>query len=181
MVLRPLRPLPPRPAHDVFDSWLDGLEHQLADPAADRVAICRRTLLDLVYPQFAANYDTAIQDEMLPLATRAALISLDPRHITLEPEYYAECDDEKFQRVKPLLWLWYSFDRTAIAGQNVDIAHPFPAHPRAAHLQALRQELQSVPERGVLLRLQHRGRRRRRDPSSRAARRPRRPRCSATA
>jgi galactoside O-acetyltransferase len=125
MVLRPLRPLPPRPVHDVFDSWLDGLEHQLADPAADRVAICRRTLLDLVYPQFAANYDTAIQDKMLPMATRAALISLDPRHITLEPEYYAECDDEKFQKVKPLLWLWYSFDRTAIAGQNVDIAIRF--------------------------------------------------------
>jgi galactoside O-acetyltransferase len=125
MVLRPLRPLPPRPAHDVFDSWLDGLEHQLADPAADRVAICRRTLLDLVYPQFAANYDTAVQDKMLPMATRAALISLDPRHITLEPEYYAECDDEKFQKVKPLLWLWYSFDRTAIAGQNVDIAIRF--------------------------------------------------------
>lgn len=38
-----------------------------------------------------------------------------------EPEYYAECDDVKFQRVKPLLWLWYSFDRTIAGGQNVDL------------------------------------------------------------
>src|SRR4029077_8550663 len=40
-------------------------------------------------------------------------------NITLEPEYYADCDDARFQPVKPLLWLWYSFDRSAAAGQNV--------------------------------------------------------------
>jgi acetyltransferase-like isoleucine patch superfamily enzyme len=51
--------------------------------------------------------------------TTAPLSALDPRHITLEPEYYAECDDALFQRVKPLLWLWYSFDRLPLAGQNV--------------------------------------------------------------
>ena len=44
---------------------------------------------------------------------------MDPRNITLEPEYYAECDDARFQRVKPLLWLWYSFDRSPLGGQNV--------------------------------------------------------------
>ena len=44
---------------------------------------------------------------------------MDPCNITLEPEYYADCDQERFQRVKPLLWLWYSFDRTAAGGQNV--------------------------------------------------------------
>src|ERR1051325_11050959 len=44
---------------------------------------------------------------------------MDPRNVTLEPEYYGECDDTRFQRVKPLLWLWYSFDRTPAGGQNV--------------------------------------------------------------
>jgi acetyltransferase-like isoleucine patch superfamily enzyme len=48
-----------------------------------------------------------------------ALSATDPRNVTLEPEYYADCDDVRFQRVKPLLWLWYSFDRTAAGGQNV--------------------------------------------------------------
>ena len=55
------------------------------------------------------------------MATRLALGALDPANVTLEPEYYAECDVEKFQHVKPLLWLWYSFDRLPIGGQNVDL------------------------------------------------------------
>ena len=55
----------------------------------------------------------------LPAATRLSLAAMDPRNITLEPEYYGECDDTRFQRVKPLLWLWYSFDRSPLAGQNV--------------------------------------------------------------
>ena len=121
MVMRPLRPLPRCPAHSVIDEWLKSLELQLADPKADRNLIVRRTLCELLYPGMAANYDSAVNDTKLPLATRAALLSLDPRNVTLEPEYYAECDDSQFQRVKPLLWLWYSFDRTPMAGQNVDV------------------------------------------------------------
>ena len=60
-----------------------------------------------------------VNDESLPLGTRAGLLALDPRNVTLEPEYYADCDQARFQRVKPLLWLWYSFDRTLVGGQNV--------------------------------------------------------------
>jgi acetyltransferase-like isoleucine patch superfamily enzyme len=76
-------------------------------------------LTELTFPQFAANWETATQDAKLPLATRLALSATDPRNITLEPEYYGDCDTERFQRVKPLLWLWYSFDRTMVGGQNV--------------------------------------------------------------
>ncbi len=53
------------------------------------------------------------------MGTRLALAALDPRHVTLEPEYYGDCDQARFQRVKPLLWLWYSFDRLPIGGQAV--------------------------------------------------------------
>jgi galactoside O-acetyltransferase len=122
MVLRPLRTIQPPPAlaARALDAWLDQLAGELADPSADRALICRRTLCDLAYPHFAANWETAVEDEGLPLATRAALLALDPRNVTLEPEYYAECDDARFQRVKPLLWLWYSFDRTPMGGQSVD-------------------------------------------------------------
>src|SRR5687768_18475403 len=69
----------------------------------------------------AANWETAVADKKLPAATRLALLALDPRNVTLEPEYYAECDDARFQKVKPLLWLWYSFDRTPLGGQNVEL------------------------------------------------------------
>ena len=121
MVLRPLRKLPPCDNAKVADAWLEELGAALSDSACDRVLLCRRTLAQLAYPDFAANYETAVADPSLPLATRLALGALDPRNITLEPEYYAECDVAKFQAVKPLLWLWYSFDRLAVGGQNVDL------------------------------------------------------------
>ncbi|HEU5182991.1 MAG TPA: acyltransferase [Gemmatimonadaceae bacterium] len=120
MVLRPLRPLSRSPNARTIDAWIAQLSDALARPDADRATICRRALAELTYPEYADNWETAVEDESLPLATRSALLALDPRNVTLEPEYYAECDDAKFQRVKPLLWLWYSFDRTVIGGQNVD-------------------------------------------------------------
>jgi acetyltransferase-like isoleucine patch superfamily enzyme len=120
MVLRPLRTLSRAPNARVIDAWLDELADALNRPDADRAVICRQTLTELTYPEYASDWESAVEDESLPAATRSALLSLDPRNITLEPEYYAECDDAKFQRVKPLLWLWYSFDRTVLGGQNVD-------------------------------------------------------------
>jgi acetyltransferase-like isoleucine patch superfamily enzyme len=121
MVFRPLRALPPRPDAPLADAWLEQLAGALSDPGCDRALLCRRTLGELAYPQYAANWETAVADASLPVATRLGLSALDPRNITLEPEYYAECDDARFQVVKPLIWLWYSFDRLPIGGQNVDL------------------------------------------------------------
>lgn len=121
MVLRPLRKLGTGPSAALAERWLERIEAALADAATDRTRFCRDTLCELAYPQYAANWETAVADEKLPLATRVALSALDPRNVTLEPEYYAECDEARFQRVKPLLWLWYSFDRLPIGGQNVEL------------------------------------------------------------
>ena len=121
MALLPLRSLAARPAERLAAAWLEQLEARLADPACDRVLLCRETLADLLAPAYASNWDEAVADERLPLATRVMLAGFDPRNVTLEPEYYAECDDARFQRVKPLLWLWYSFDRSPLGGQHVDL------------------------------------------------------------
>jgi galactoside O-acetyltransferase len=121
MAFLPLRKLPDRPNGAITDRWLSGIETALADDSTDRNELCRKALCDIMYPEYSTNWETAVEDESIPLATRIALGALDPRNITLEPEYYAECDDEKFQPIKPLLWLWYSFDRTAVGGQNVDL------------------------------------------------------------
>lgn len=121
MAYLPLRALADRPYRALADAWLDRLAGQLADPATDRSLFCRRTLAEIAYPDYAANWETAVADPKLPSGLRLALAALDPREITLEPEYYAECDEAKFQAVKPLLWLWYSFDRTPLGGQNVDL------------------------------------------------------------
>ena len=121
MALLPLRQLPARPNATLADAWLEELGDALKNPAADRAVICRDTLTQLWYPQLAGDWETAVADERLPAATRLALSSLDPRNVTLEPEYYADCDHPRFQAVKPLLWLWYSFDRTPLGGQQVDV------------------------------------------------------------
>ena len=123
MPFLPLRTLAPSGNATVADAWLERIADRLANPggdvAADRALLCRETLAELCYPDYATNLETAVSDASLPLGTRLALSALDPRNITLEPEFYSDCDDERFQPVKPLLWLWYSFDRTPLVGQNV--------------------------------------------------------------
>jgi acetyltransferase-like isoleucine patch superfamily enzyme len=105
--------------HAAASAWLDDLRHQLAQPGTDRSLLCRTVLTELTYPEYARSWETAVEDPKLPVATRLGLASMDPRNVTLEPEYYADCQQDRFQKVKPLLWLWYSFDRTPAGGQNV--------------------------------------------------------------
>jgi galactoside O-acetyltransferase len=106
MAYLPLRTLPALPDAPIAERWLERIAGALSDPDCDRALLCRETLAELLVPQYAAHWEEAVQDERLPLGTRLLLESLDPRNVTLEPEYYGECDDARFQRVKPLLWLW---------------------------------------------------------------------------
>ena len=121
MALRPLRQIAlPESAERAFSEWLGELDERLSDPACDRDALCRDALYAIYYPDFG-SYRDRLDDPATPRATRAALLSLDPRYVTLEPEYYDEIDPERYARVKPLLWLWQSFDRSSMGGGNVDV------------------------------------------------------------
>jgi acetyltransferase-like isoleucine patch superfamily enzyme len=124
MPIYPLRKLPALPIAAIAEPFLEQIDSELKS-GTDRALLCRRTLCEISYPEFANNWETAVEDKKLPLPTRLALSALDPRNVTLEPEYYAECDDARFQKVKPLLWLWYSFDRTGLGGQNVELGVRF--------------------------------------------------------
>jgi acetyltransferase-like isoleucine patch superfamily enzyme len=118
----------------VYDDWLADLEGRLGESGADWARLTRDILYQIYYPGFG-EYDQRIADPATPAPTRIALLSLDPRNITLEPEYYADVDQARFARVKPLLWLWYSFDRSPLGGQNVHLAIRF-RRLLAAHLFA---------------------------------------------
>lgn len=125
MVMLPLRQVRlPKATEQYFDGWLADLDAQLSEPGADWHRITRELLFQIYYPG-SKDYEGMLQDPATPEATRVALLSLDPRNITLEPEYYAEVDAERFARVKPLIWLWQSFDRSPLGGGNVHLGTRF--------------------------------------------------------
>jgi acetyltransferase-like isoleucine patch superfamily enzyme len=125
MVHLPLRGVRlPSATEKYFDGWLADLEGQLAAPGADWFRLTRDLLFEIYYPG-AGDYEGMMQDPATPEAARVALLSLDPWNITLEPEYYSDVDAVRFARVKPLLWLWYSFDRSPLGGQNVHLGVRF--------------------------------------------------------
>jgi acetyltransferase-like isoleucine patch superfamily enzyme len=125
MVLLPLRQVRlPKATEKFYDGWLADLEAQLAEPGADWHRLTRDLLFQIYYPG-VQDYDELLQDPRTPDASRVALLSLDPWNITLEPEYYAEVDAKRYARVKPLLWLWQSFDRSLLGGGNVHLGVRF--------------------------------------------------------
>ncbi|HEX7338164.1 MAG TPA: acyltransferase [Gemmatimonadales bacterium] len=125
MVHLPLRAVRlPSATEKFFDGWLADLEGQLAAPGANWYRLTRDLLFEIYYPG-AGDYESLMQNPATPETTRVALLSLDPWNITLEPEYYADVDPVRFAKVKPLLWLWYSFDRSPLGGQNVHLGVRF--------------------------------------------------------
>jgi acetyltransferase-like isoleucine patch superfamily enzyme len=121
MAMLPLRSVSlPKAAARLYDDWLAELDARLAEPGADWSRIARDTLFQIHYPGHT-DYDSMVNDPNLPLATRVALTGLDPQNITLEPEYYAEVDPARYARIKPLLWLWQSFDRSPLGGGHVHL------------------------------------------------------------
>jgi acetyltransferase-like isoleucine patch superfamily enzyme len=120
MHLYPLRPVAlPASTAAIYDAWLNQIDQELSRPDCDRNALCRRVLTEIYYPQWVHE-----EPSDLPEACRIALLQMDPRNITLEPEYYHEIDRERYAQVKPLIWLWEMFDKSPL-GENVDLGVRF--------------------------------------------------------
>ena len=114
----------PASSERLYDAWLEQLADRLGASDADWYRITRDVLFEIWYPGLS-DYDELVADPKTPIATRAALLSLDPRNVTLEPEYYADVDAERYARVKPLHWLWQSFDRSPLGAGNVHLGIRF--------------------------------------------------------
>ena len=129
----------------MYDAWLKAIDARLEDPSCDRNELCRELLTGLYFPHHAGPTPSPAQDtpgSVTPglvspggdapgtdtpatvTAAQVTLLHLDPRNVTLEPEYYHETDVEKYARVKPLLWLWEMFDRSPM-GENTALGVPF--------------------------------------------------------
>jgi acetyltransferase-like isoleucine patch superfamily enzyme len=105
-------------AENDYASFLGELELALKDGKRDPNEVVQETLRQIYYG------DSATAIETLPLATRAAIHSFDPRNVTTEPEYYADIDAKLYAARKPFIWLWQMFDRSPL-GQNAVLGHRF--------------------------------------------------------
>jgi len=101
------------------ERWLAGIEEELSDPDTDRNELCRRVLEEIWFPG-------GIQPSAAPSSLAGDILrdQLDPRNVTLEPEYYADTDLDRYYRVKPLIWLWEMFDKSLL-GENVHLGVKF--------------------------------------------------------
>ena len=120
MSFLPLRAAPVAgAAAQLYDEWLGWLAASLGDLECDRNELCRRILTDIYFPEYAD-----VDQAQLSPTVRVALAQMDPRNVTLEPEYYDEIDLDLYAPRKPLLWLWEMFDRSAL-GENVELGIHF--------------------------------------------------------
>ena len=118
MASRPVPLANPNVAH-LSERFIDNLRARLENPKIDRDVLCRDVLTQIFYGE-DARYPELIEDGSRSVGERMLVAQLDPRNVTLEAEYYAECDPVRYNRVKPLLWLWIQFDHSPL-GQNVHL------------------------------------------------------------
>lgn len=109
---------------DRYDRWLARLDEELSNPGTDRNELCRRVLEEIYFPGGLNAGPGTTDATTLPQTTRILLDQLDPRNVTLEPEYYHETDLDRYYRVKPLIWLWEMFDKSLL-GENVHLGVKF--------------------------------------------------------
>ncbi|RRA47577.1 acyltransferase [Acidipila sp. EB88] len=106
---------PTREAKEVYERWIDFLDREIGKNK--KAALREELVLDNLHQLLLGapkggrlnfNLNSELPYNVLQL-------SLDPKNITLEAEYYGDVDEEKYALVKPLIYFWQMFDRSPIA------------------------------------------------------------------
>jgi maltose O-acetyltransferase len=111
----------PESAEDGIQAFIDEVDDRLHSDE-DTCDVVEDVLVDLFGDREA--YEAWRGGASVSAAERVRLQGYDPCNATLESEYYAEKDEEKFQESKALQWLWRQFDMTPMA-DNVEFALQF--------------------------------------------------------
>ncbi|QSX00051.1 acyltransferase [Haloterrigena alkaliphila] len=111
----------PDEAESGMREFIDEVDRRLSSDE-DTCSVVEDVLIDLSGDREA--YERWRNGASVSAAERVRLQSYDPCNTTLESEYYAEKDEERFRRSKHLQWLWRQFDSLPIA-DNVEFALRF--------------------------------------------------------
>ena len=107
--------LEPTPeAKDVYCRWLKQLDESFAKHKDPRVRSekVRDELNQLYLGRSAVGKIVSTLVSELPF--NVLELSLNPLNVTLEPEYYGDCDQQRYAPLKPLIWFWQMFDRSPV-------------------------------------------------------------------
>jgi len=117
--------LPPD-AEAGLSAFIDEVDERLAAAGPDgpesTCDVVQDVLVDLYGDREA--YERWQSGKAVSPAERVRLQGYDPCNATLEAEYYAEKDEDRFKRSKHLQWLWRQFDETPMA-DNITFALRF--------------------------------------------------------
>src|SRR5215467_12638295 len=106
-------------AEKSFLAWIDHLDEEFRNPDPVHRSVVVRDALYEIYlgrPHVPQEENEAYDKASLTsqLSARALTHSFDPRNITLEPEYYGDIDQARYEPRKPLIWFWMMFDRSPL-------------------------------------------------------------------
>ena len=111
----------PAEADEGVTAFIEQVDDRLSSEE-DTCEVVRDTLVDLFGDRDA--YDRWQAGDDVTPAERVRLQGYDPCNATLESEYYAEKDEDRYTRSKNLQWLWRQFDATPMA-DNIAFALRF--------------------------------------------------------
>jgi len=104
-------PHPTPNAEKHYLEWLAALDHHFTRETTyeARSKIVRDILCDL---------HRTPERHTPSLSHDVTIATLDPRNITLEPEYYGDMDPVRYYPRKPLIWLWLQFDASPLGANQ---------------------------------------------------------------
>jgi maltose O-acetyltransferase len=111
----------PEDAEAGVDAFVSEVDERLSSDE-DTCEVVEDVLVDLFGDREA--YERWQDGGDVSPAERVRLQGYNPCNSTLESEYYAEKDEEKFRESKHLQWLWRQFDATPMA-DNIEFALRF--------------------------------------------------------
>ncbi len=111
----------PQATKNLYDNFLTLIEEKI-EAGINRNLICREALRTL-YTGTSELANLTLDSDATVWSDNLLAAHYDPRNIRLEAERYGDADPEAYERVKPLIWLWYLFDRSAL-GMNLELGFP---------------------------------------------------------